>query len=192
MRHLTPDHYVRMPWRNGGGTTTELVVEHGGRGAMATAGARAERFLYRVSIADVETDGPFSRFEGYDRHIMMLSGRGMTIDCGAHGVLDLAAPFEPRTFSGDWDVTGTLRDGAVRDFNLIVDRARATSSLAVRPLTAPIAMTFDAGQIGIIYVIAGALVNAASGDTIVADAPIELTPRGEARIAVATVHLNGR
>ena len=27
MRHLTPDQYIRMPWRNGGGTTTELVVD---------------------------------------------------------------------------------------------------------------------------------------------------------------------
>ena len=183
MRHLTPDQYVRMPWRNGGGTTTQIVVE---------PSDAAARFLYRVSIADVEVDGPFSRFDGYDRHIMMLAGRGMTLDGGAHGTIDLAAPFEPRTFSGDWDVAGRLRDGAVRDFNLIVARARATSSLVVRELTAPLAMTFDAHTIGIIYVIAGALANAGQGDTIIADAPLAIAPEGEARIAVGTVRLSAR
>jgi hypothetical protein len=78
----------------------------------------------------------------------------------------------------------------VRDFNLIVDRARATASLAARELTAPVEMKFDARTIGILYVIAGALENARQGDTIVADAPLAIAPLGEARIAVGTVRLS--
>src|SRR4051794_3397588 len=109
LRRLTSSDYRRMPWRNGGGTTTELAI-----GLLPDHLGDPERFLYRVSIADVAADGPFSRFEGYDRHIMLVSGAGMTIDCGAHGRLDLTAPFEPRAFSGDWDVTGTLVGGPVR------------------------------------------------------------------------------
>jgi uncharacterized protein len=180
MRRLTPSDYRSMPWRNGGGTTTEILVEP--RGTLAV-----DRFLYRVSIADIASDGPFSRFEGYDRHIMLLSGAGMALDCGAHGRIDLQRAFAPRSFSGDWDVRGTLIAGPVRDFNFIVDRARASSSLGVRWLDAPESLGMEAGTVCIVYLIAGALVNAAEGDTIVADAPFDLVPNGTARVAIARV-----
>ena len=127
VRRLTPSDYRRMPWRNGGGTTTEIAI------APEGASVSGERFLHRVSIADVASDGPFSQFPGYDRHIMLLAGAGMTLDCGAHGRIELRR-FEPQRFSGDWAVHGMLVGGPVRDFNLMVDRARATSSLVVESI----------------------------------------------------------
>jgi environmental stress-induced protein Ves len=181
MRRLTPAGYRSMPWRNGGGTTTELVI------APEGASVSAERFLYRVSIADVASDGPFSRFDGYDRHIMLLGGAGITLDCGAHGRIDLRAPFEPHAFSGDWDVEGTLVAGAVRDFNLMVDRARATSTLDVQVLEAARSFACGPGSTCIVHVIEGALADAGEGDTLVADAPFELVPRGTARLAFARI-----
>lgn len=181
MRRLTPSDYRRMPWRNGAGTTTELAIGPEG------AGLRGARFLYRVSIAEVASDGPFSRFEGYDRHIMLLAGAGMTLDCGAHGRIELVAPFEPRAFSGDWDVEGALVTGAVRDFNVIVDRERASSTLEVRVLEAPVTIECAAGNVCIMHVINGALADAAAGDTLVADAPFELVPRCATRVAIARV-----
>jgi environmental stress-induced protein Ves len=181
VRRLTSTDYRRMPWRNGGGTTTEITLgllpDHLGR----------ERFLYRVSIADVASDGPFSRFEGYDRHIMLVSGAGMTIDCGPNGRLDLGTLFEPRTFSGDWDVTGKLLAGPVRDFNLIVDRASAASSLEVHMLTEQHAISVAAGDTCIIHLIEGDLTEAEAGDTLVAVSSCELVPRTSARVAIASV-----
>lgn len=172
-----------MPWRNGGGSTTEITI------APEGAGLSGERFLYRVSIADVTSDGPFSRFEGYDRHIMLLAGAGMTIDCGAHGRLALTTPCEPHAFSGDWDVAGTLVAGPVRDFNVIVDRARASSTLDVRRVEAPELVPCPPGTVCIVHVIEGELVGATAGDTLVADAPFELTPApgATARIALARI-----
>jgi environmental stress-induced protein Ves len=181
MRHLTRADYHRMPWRNGGGTTTEILV------APRGTDVSRERFHYRLSIADIATDGPFSRFDGYDRHIMLLSGAGMTLDCGVHGRIELLTPFEPRSFSGDWDVRASLVAGPVCDFNLIVDRARASSSLGVRVLDAPEAFTVVSGALCIVHVIAGALANADEGDTIVADAPFELVPHASARVALARI-----
>jgi environmental stress-induced protein Ves len=181
MRRLTPADYRRMPWRNGGGTTTEIAI------APESAVLDGERFLYRVSIADVASDGPFSRFEGYDRHIMLLAGAGMTLDCGVHGSIELTAPFEPRAFSGDWDVRGELASGAVRDFNLIVDRERASSTLGVRVIDAPQIFACAPGTTCIIHIIDGTLSSAAAGDTLVAAAPFELVPRGFARVAIARI-----
>lgn len=171
-----------MPWRNGGGTTTEIVVE---------PASASERFLYRVSVADVARDGPFSRFEGYDRHIMLVAGAGMTLDCGERGRIDLSAPFVPRAFSGDWDVHGSLIAGAVRDFNLIVDHARASSSLSVRVLDAPETLALGVGTTGIVHVLSGTLEDAAEGETLVADEPLRLAPCGATRVAIGLVVLRG-
>jgi environmental stress-induced protein Ves len=179
---LTPADYRRMPWRNGGGTTTEIAI------APEGAALSGVRFLYRVSIADVATDGPFSRFEGYDRHIMLLEGAGMTLDCGEHGTIELTRNGEPRTFSGDWDVRGALASGAVRDFNVMVDRARASSTLEARSIEAPASIACAPGDTCIIHVIAGDLGEAATGDTLVVDAAVELIPRKErARVVIARI-----
>lgn len=171
MRRLTPSDYRRMPWKNGGGTTTELAVE-------PLAGA--ERFLYRASIADVAVDGPFSLFEGYDRHIVLLEGAGMTLVCGPHGDIPLARHV-PRTFSGDWPVDGRLTDGPVRDFNLMVDRAHATSSLEVRALSGDLVV--GTTGIAIVHVLEGTLEDAAPGDTLIGTG----TLRGRATIVLGTV-----
>jgi len=176
-----------MPWRNGGGTTTEITIAPEGASVAGT------RFLYRVSIADVAADGPFSRFEGYERHIMLLAGGGMTLDCGEHGRIELRAPYEPRTFSGDWEVSGALLAGAVRDFNVIVDRAAASATLEVLALEAAVTIPCDHGTVCIVYVLEGGLAGADCGDTLVTDAALQLVPRGNggaARVAIARIVVN--
>ncbi len=166
-----------MPWRNGGGTTTEIAREP----------LASDRFLYRVSIADVATDGPFSSFAGYDRHILLIEGEGMTLDCGAQGRIELTTLFAPRSFSGDWEVHGTLAAGPVRDFNLMVDRAEACSSLEVHVLEAPLEL--PAGALCLVHVLEGALEGADHGDTLVGEAPFTITPRASsvARVAIARI-----
>ena len=67
MKLLPREGYKAMPWRNGGGTTMEILV----------AGDDPGQFDFRVSIATVAADGPFSRFPGYQRHIMLIAGNGM-------------------------------------------------------------------------------------------------------------------
>ncbi|MDB4943563.1 MAG: hypothetical protein JWP97_3097 [Labilithrix sp.] len=178
MRRLGPADYVIMPWKNGGGTTTELVREP----------ASGERHRFRVSIADVTADGPFSRFDGYERFIMVLEGAGMTLEAGAQGTIALA-PLVPRRFSGDWDVYGKLLAGPVKDFNLMVDRAHGTGSLEVVRVRREAAVSCAAGETCIVHVLAGALTDGARGETLLLDAPRRLTVHpdatGETVLAVA-------
>ncbi len=165
-----------MPWKNGGGMTTEIHVHPGDDG----------RFAHRISVADVTADGPFSRFDGDDRHIVVLDGAGMTLDCGAHGRLELR-PLEPVAFSGDWDVAGTLVAGPVRDFNVIVDRARASADLVVRTIARPLEIELQGAATCIVHVLSGDLGIAAAGETIVADASFAMDPRADTRLVVATI-----
>lgn len=109
-----------MPWRNGAGRTTEI--------AAYPAGAALDAFDWRISVADVVKDGPFSRFAGIDRIIVVIAGAGMRLDGDGHAVL-LSALYEPYAFSGDDAVACTLLDGPVRDFNLMLRRNRAQGSV---------------------------------------------------------------
>jgi environmental stress-induced protein Ves len=113
------DDYVAMPWRNGLGTTTELVREDAGAG-----------FLWRLSRADVTTDGPFSDFPGIDRILLLLSGAGLKLAfADREAVLD--APYASAQFAGDETVFCTLLNGPCQDFNIMVNRAWASAKIAI-------------------------------------------------------------
>jgi environmental stress-induced protein Ves len=144
MHVIRRSEYREMSWKNGGGTTTELYASPGGKLA----------FDWRVSIATVNEDGPFSAFPGCERHIMVLSGNGMRLEIAGRGKTDLQ-PLQPFSFSGDAGVAGILVDGPVQDFNLIVREEFGSGVLRV--------MDFEPGaEIGsqdatqFFYVLAGA------------------------------------
>ncbi|MGE3875048.1 MAG: HutD family protein [Parvibaculaceae bacterium] len=149
MKILRQEDYKVMPWKNGGGITTEIWVAPEGSGL---AGAP---FDWRVSIADVASDGPFSKFAGYDRHIMLLEGAGMRLETEESGVIDLGR-YRPAAFSGDWTVSGRLVAGPVRDFNLMVARRSGRGALACQRLTAPLPLVGD-GATRLIHAIDGEL-----------------------------------
>ena len=65
--HLPASQRIAQPWKNGGGVTREIAVFPDGAGL--------DDFLWRISMAEVSQTGPFSRFEGVDRHLTVLSGR---------------------------------------------------------------------------------------------------------------------
>ncbi len=120
---LSPVDYRRMPWKNGGGHTTEIAAHPPGSGFAS--------FAWRVSVADVLLDGLFSQFAGVDRTLVLLAGGGMRLT-GDGEPLELRATFEPVSFSGDRTLMCSLMAGPVRDFNLMVRRGTARGEIVVR------------------------------------------------------------
>ncbi len=118
-----------MPWKDGGGVTEQIAIE-------PPDATLASGFLWRLSMARVERSGPFSRFEGYDRTLLMLEGGGLDLDFGTHGMVRLDESFRPFAFSGDWEANATLPRGPVRDFGVISDRARIRHEVRVLVLGA--------------------------------------------------------
>lgn len=110
-----------VPWQNGGGVTREL--------AASPVGADATSFDWRVSIADVEQPGPFSRFPGVDRVITMIEGAGMVLE-GASGAVTLQ-PRTPWAFSGDDVLTCRLPQGPTSDLNLMTRRGRVRGTVTI-------------------------------------------------------------
>jgi uncharacterized protein len=116
---LRAAQYPRMPWKNGAGTTQEI---------MRDGGADLAAFGWRVSIADVGEAGAFSSFAGYQRIISVLEGQGMCLNVDGVDSRPLHA-FDPFAFAGDSQVDCRLLDGAIRDFNLIYAPQRYSARL---------------------------------------------------------------
>jgi environmental stress-induced protein Ves len=104
---------VRVPWKNGGGTTAEV--------AAFPEGSGFDSFGWRISMADVASDGPFSVFPGIDRTLIVVEGEGIELDVeGVAFRLDAAAP--KLSFSGDDATAGRLLAGPIRDLNVMTRR----------------------------------------------------------------------
>jgi environmental stress-induced protein Ves len=126
-RVLRPADYRRMRWQNGGGWTTELA-------AFPTGG---DVFDWRVSIAEIESDGAFSAFPGCDRHIALLEGVGMHLRFDQAPEAELRERLRFVAFAGEWQAHGRLIAGPVRDFNVIVRRPAYRAEILRRPLVGP-------------------------------------------------------
>jgi len=143
VRHLTPDDFRSMPWKNGAGRTTEIAVH--------PAGSSLDDFAWRVSIADVAGDGPFSAFPGINRTIVLLEGAGMLLN-GDEAATELTTPFVPHAFRGEETVDCTLVAGPCRDFNAMFRRERGRGSVSVvHGADAP----FDLSQFRLVYAAKG-------------------------------------
>ncbi|MDP3959038.1 MAG: HutD family protein [Pseudorhodobacter sp.] len=111
MRHLTPADYTTMPWANGRGTTTELIRVDG------VGGLR-----WRLSMASVVEDGPFSTFPGIERNLTVIAGAGF--DLVGTGIKLHARALVPIAFPGDVPLRAVGTGGMPSDdFNVMTARA---------------------------------------------------------------------
>jgi uncharacterized protein len=114
---LPASGYRRMPWKNGGGETFEIAV--------SPQGASLEDMDWRISMAVVASDGPFSSFPGIDRTLSIVDGAGLALQVGAAGNPQLltqnTAPFH---FPADVATSARLLGGTVTDLNVMTRRDR--------------------------------------------------------------------
>ena len=104
-------------WRNGGGVTREL----------AAWPAQGE-WNWRMSVAEVGSSGPFSRFDGITRWFSVVAGAGVVLnvrtpcDSGESGASEhrLTEFDPPLCFDGGAATDCQLIDGPTQDFNLMV------------------------------------------------------------------------
>lgn len=129
---------VRMPWKNGGGVTTEIAV-HPER-APITA------FDWRVSLASVASDGPFSQFPDVDRTISVLDGEGMRLKVGDAPAQTLTPASDPLTFPADIESSAELTGGPIHDLNVMTRRHRWRHSVARVSASTPATLAVNAPE----------------------------------------------
>lgn len=125
------------PWKNGGGSTKQLLI--------SPSNADLSNFNYRISIASISSNGPFSSFIGIDRQLVILEGDGVELNINsreeAKQLIDLRGeeriqgdadtteykrltPADnPFCFAGETSITSKLLGSDVIDFNVMTKRA---------------------------------------------------------------------
>lgn len=110
MKHISPDQHIKMPWKNGGGTSFEIYRY-----------PEKEDFLIRVSLAQVDQNGPFSEYKNINRVLKIIEGKGVKLKTPDEEKT-LTSHHEAFIFKGETPITAELIQGSIRDFNVMVRR----------------------------------------------------------------------
>ena len=108
-----------QPWRNGGGSTHELL-----------AWPDAAHWQWRISVAEITQDGPFSSYPGVQRWFAVLHGAGVMLRFAAHR--ERITPQSPPLHFGGTDAPGCeLLDGSTQDLNMMLRSDAGTGCMEI-------------------------------------------------------------
>jgi environmental stress-induced protein Ves len=108
--HLRRSDYVSMPWRNGSGSTLEIMREP----------AAPAAFGWRLSLATIAASGPFSSYPGYRRSVTLIDGAGFQLDVEGQSPAQLTTRGESLLFPGAAATDCALIHGPSTDLSLMV------------------------------------------------------------------------
>ena len=107
-------------WKNGGGSTKQLLIW--------PKGADLSNFDFRISIATISSDGPFSIFPGIDRQLCILEGEGVKLLMSENGAKSCELVLRPNQaafcFSGETQIESQRLDKRIIDFNVMTKRGK--------------------------------------------------------------------
>lgn len=110
IRTMALSHASEQTWRNGGGSTRELL-----------AWPEATDWQARISVAEITRDGPFSAFAGVQRWFAVLRGDGVRLALGETAQV-LTPGDAPLAFDGAAAPSCELMGGPTQDLNLMLRR----------------------------------------------------------------------
>ena len=182
LRILRNGDYPSRPWKNGGGTTRDILV--------SPPGASLDEFDWRLSLAQVDRDGPFSRFDNVDRTLVLLSG-AMTLHEPDRRIELVRG--EPVEFPGERAIEATLNAGSTLDFNVMTRRGRTQHTVRREEFTARTSLASSKGSTLVLFALEDGLrvEGEALGvyDTVVIDAHSVGVVAGDDRVAALSIRI---
>ncbi|HEX5919102.1 MAG TPA: HutD family protein [Nocardioides sp.] len=141
--------------------------------------AQADDGAWRISLAEVDRDGPFPVLAGHDRLLTVVEGRvlDLTVDGEAHVV----EPQRPFAVTGDATVEAAVPEGPVQALVVVVDPALVRPYVTVLELGRSATLPVAADQAA--YVVSGDRGGLASGTLV--RGPGEVV--GRCTVAVVTL-----
>jgi environmental stress-induced protein Ves len=177
IQRIRANEYREQPWKNSGGLTREIAAAFSG-----------ERALWRLSLATIEHDGPFSEFRGYDRTIVAIDGGVVELEVeGQRVVLGRAQPYD---FPGEARVTCRVTGSAARDLNVLTLRDDFVHDCEI--IAAATRFVLDDDELVFVYAIEGTAtalgVTCNAGDTLrlQLDDTVEILTTGSAAVVRVT------
>jgi environmental stress-induced protein Ves len=119
MRAQRFSEHLAMPWANGKGISYEIASDRD----------TSNQWSWRVAIAPVVEDGPFSSLPGIDRHLVVIDGNGMVLE--VNGMTVECSSGQVVSFAGDATTSARLIDGPVIDVGLMTVNGLYTGSISV-------------------------------------------------------------
>lgn len=173
-RILRAGDYRRERWRNGAGWTRQVHAQ--------PATAAGVEWDWRLSIAEIDEDAPFSAFPGVERELVLLHGNGLRLRFDDGEVRELLPPHERMRFPGERALVGELVDGPTVDFNLMWRRDAVDAQLWHRPLVGTMVVFAEPGSTWVLHLLAGqARFAGDSGLGVLAAGDTALLPGGDER-----------
>ena len=143
-RYFPKHAYTHMPWKNGGGSTAEIYRYP----------EQTDDWLWRMSVAHIEQDGPFSAFPGCDRELTVLQGEGMQLVFDDR-IEPVIPPYGQIRFAGEQTPDCHLLDGPTRDFNAIWKRQAFEIHGQRRAMTGSLWCIPESGVTWFVYFLSG-------------------------------------
>jgi uncharacterized protein len=177
---------ISKPWKNGGGTTREVVI--------FPEGSNYDDYGWMASAARVARDGPFSHFPNADRTMAILSGTSLSLHGLGPSPVTLTTASAPFTFPGDVPVTAALGGVPIENMNMMVRRDQFGHSM--RRLVTSDPVPVKPRGTSIIFLQSGAADVSLAGqysmrlaieDSVMSDTPFVLTPQGTATVLMMDV-----
>ncbi len=114
---------IWKPWKNGGGEMADIAV--------VPADAGYDDFKWRIAIAKIDADRPFSDFPGIDRTFMVVSGKGVRLSVEGMETARLTHQSPPYFFPGDKPAHAELIDGPIHALNVMTKRGVADTRIGL-------------------------------------------------------------
>jgi environmental stress-induced protein Ves len=131
LKIIRQSSFTATPWKNGGGITYEAMrVPLGG-----------DPFLWRVSVAHIDSSGPFSDFAGYSRSMVLLRGAGLTLKFGNGEQCVLQKIGDSAAFDGAMPTQCELLQGPCVDLNFMSSKSLRADARIVRLDQGPTALS---------------------------------------------------
>src|SRR3954452_16003295 len=147
------DSLQTTPWRNGHGTSRNIVSRLGRDGAL----------LWQVGVAELLEDAPFSHYPHYDRIFTPIAG-DPPVELSFDGEAFTPCPLLiPKAFAGERETRCRVPSPG-RAFNAIVDRRHYSADVAILRLEAGDSVEAPAAAEVVIYCLSGEL--SAAGDAL--------------------------
>lgn len=145
-----------QPWKNGRGTTLEIVrwrlatdidrpaiLDGDGRPRWVFENTDDDDYDVRVSLASVTESGLFSTFPGYRRHTFLLGPAPIRLgDIALLAPGDLRAPGDHIELPGESAIEATLSAGATQLLNVLV-RSSLAITVGHGPTAHPVVFAFE-------------------------------------------------
>jgi uncharacterized protein len=127
---VNADQITPQPWRNGGGTTRELLTwptpEHPKDQGDATP---ATPWQVRITLAGMDKNGVFSAFPGVQRWYTVAEGTGVVLHM-PNEVLTLHPGDTPLCYDGAITPACELINGPTQNLNIMAQQGRAVMAVA--------------------------------------------------------------